>query len=281
MTDGQIVGASGKSAAIFFHRRLRDLGQFQDEFTEARFVNSHGVAVGDSAPRPTTYSRALLFKDGRIIDLGHLPDVPGSSAHIFNSASVIGETGEIYGVSGDIFEGFLVRFADGNVQPLNPILNNPAAGTIQNINSFGAFSVAFNPDYPDGPQAAFGNDATIHLLFPPFAPPQSSAAWINDWGQITGFRGFRAFMYSHGIVTYLPELNTSLAMRPTGINDSDEVVGNPEFVYRDGKTYDLHVYLPQLQNLTILPGITDRGAFVGTASDGHAYLIKPSEDVED
>lgn len=310
MSDGQIPGRSGQVAAIYRRGSIRTLGTLPGgAYSDAKFVNARGDAVGDSGGGPgASYEHAVLFSNGQVRDLGHLPDSPGQK-HDFNVAEVIDARGDIYGYStfGAVLGGFaLVRFSrtQGPVM-LSNVGTRPATGLIHNINSSGTYSVDEILSPPIGPWAAVGRRLSLTFLFGERA---SNADWVNNNGDIAGYIDptdepinqnlgvWTAFVRTRVATTLLPNLPESTSMQPAGINDRGDVVGTSgcigeiallcnnafsdltTFIYTARNMYDMKNLLPTLftsAGSSALPGISEDGAFVAQTSTGY-YMVKPS-----
>ncbi len=86
--SGAIVGGADTSAGIrhafvFRDRAMTDLGDLGGDFSEAAAINEKGQIVGTSRVGLSTNHRAVLFTDGRVLDL--------------NSLIPLGVAGELYG----------------------------------------------------------------------------------------------------------------------------------------------------------------------------------------
>ena len=99
--QGQVVGSSVNAAGLS-HAFLWDLGTMRslgtlpgDVSSEARAINILGQVVGRSGVADLSASRAVLWRDGAIIDLNTL--VPGSG-WVLSSATGINDVRQIVGV---------------------------------------------------------------------------------------------------------------------------------------------------------------------------------------
>lgn len=75
---------------------MRDLGLLPgDDYSEALSINDHGLIVGESCNATTNVCRAVLWRNGAMVDLNTLVS-PGYSDHLA-SANDINDAGEITG----------------------------------------------------------------------------------------------------------------------------------------------------------------------------------------
>lgn len=224
----------------------------------ARAVNDQGKAVGSADDREGL-SRAFLYEDSEMQDLGTLP---GGSWSIAND---INEQGEIVGYSHTGSEG------SGDEQKWRAFFRKPD-GPMVDLGTFGgSYSVAH----------ALNNHGQI----------VGSATLPGD---PTGAEG-RAFLLEAGTMHDLGALGGD-ASAALDINDHGQVVGttrHPDeesggyqyraFVYEDGIMRDLNERLSPESGwtLTSANGINDAGAIVGTGINAeglqHGFLLQKAQ----
>ena len=306
MSNGAIPGSTGRFAAVFRRNHVDVLGTFGDETAVAYYLNSRGAAVGYSTVPNSASIRALLFSASTVRDLGRYPGATDGMRNIVNEALVIGDQEQIYGFSdipAELGGERLVQFNpdDDSAVALNPVGGVRAAGFIHNINSDGRYTVDQNDaGFPFGPFAAIGYGRTLSLMIGNHA---SSAAWINDRGDIAGYidpvnevendaQAWNAFVHENGRTVMLPSFPGALAMKPTGINQKDQIDGtsitcagfactSTAFVYLRNTPYSIARLVPSLgaAQTVALPGISNQGAFVvqlQTATPRY-FIVKPVE----
>ncbi len=300
MKDGTVPGSANGVAALYRHGAIELLGTFQGRQSVALFANPRGDAVGYAVSADQVYSTALLFASGRIFDLGHLPDPPGTllvNRHIVNKALVIDERGTIYGFSDfpdDLGGSPLVRYFVSAPPARVTAGGLGVGGTIGNINARGQFAVEQVISPPIGPYAGVGAGLTVTSLFGQRA---SAATWINDAGAVTGyvdpvneqendFNRWNGFIEIGRSVTMIPALPGYNSTMPFGLNDRGETVGtsgcagsicnDTVFVYRKGRVADLRALLPGKFGTAVdaLPGISERGEFLVRSASNY-YVIEP------
>ena len=100
---------------------------------------------------------------------------------------------------------------------------------------------------------------------------------INNAGQITGFSGSHAFLYSNGVMTDLATLLYGSVSVGYGINNAGQITGsyaNHTFLYSNGVMTDLGILGGTYSSVGY--GINNAGQITGSYSNGngdqHAFL---------
>jgi hypothetical protein len=300
MRDGHIPGSVGSNAAIFYRGTIRTLGTYLNESASARFVNASGDAVGTSSNGSA--QRALLFAQGHVTDLGHLPNT-SSATYTINAAEAIGDGGAIYGFStfeGDLGAADIVKFSLVHAPVRLPSANSLAAqGDVTDINHSGVYTITRGfGDAPFGPLAASGQYGSFAFIFGLRA---SAGAGINNYGHVAGyidpvnepygnappFVYWKSLLRAGSSLTILPYLSGKNVMQATGINDRDEIAGSAKcmaplscsdsaFLYTGGHVYSVAKLLPALFTgpVVVLPGLSNNGDFILNTTTGY-YIAKP------
>jgi len=237
-----------------------------DEQGVARDINRYGDVVG-SSDGPDG-QRAVLWRDGRIIDLGVLGGGVASSAYAIN------DRGQVVGTSrtaGGELRGFL--WQDGRMRDLG-IDGGVMPGDINNSGQ-----VVGALDFGDGGarRRAFvwQNGTVVRLRSPGIS---SNAAAINDRGEITGGymieieRGSRAVRWYRGTLTDLGLLPHGDAGGGVSINDRGQILGTSNvsphsmeqgtFIWWRGRLHDLAPAGVPASVAYALAEINNRGQFV-------------------
>ncbi len=261
-------------------------------------VNDRGDVVGQSG------GHAVLWRDGRIVDLGTLGGSYSTAVDVNERGDVVGY-GQVAGGGGD--HAFVWR--GGRLIDLSPLpgfsssyafaVNDRGDVVGTSVGDRGINAVLWRPDgtavdltaqtgldevtdldnagrlvgsvTPDGmnlyPALWYRGRTTV------LSDRSGTASAINDRGEITGYfyGGFgNSFMWRGGRLTeisLLPDMPAASAMQAQGINNRGQVVGFGGF---DGFVWD-----SDTGTLSTLPGLTrlgpaaydinDRGQIVGSA----------------
>jgi len=120
---GQVVGGSANVASYFNHPYLwsngvmQDLGALEDNYYSDSYavaINNAGQVVGNSTIRAA--SRAFLYSDGKMLNLGTLGGYESKAADINNLGQVVGNSWTAEGE----FHAFL--YSNGVMQDLSNLL---------------------------------------------------------------------------------------------------------------------------------------------------------------
>jgi probable HAF family extracellular repeat protein len=300
--------------------KVIDLGTFGGYEGLALAINKSGQVAGfaqNAISDPFGYfgfgtqSRAFLWQDGLLQDLGTLG---GNDAN----SDYLNDQGQVAGASYT------------NTIP-NPITGLPTQapflwenGRMLNLGTLGGNSGVPNGLNNQGQvvgQSNLSGDLVFHPFFwdegilkdlGTFGGPSGSANGINDAGQVVGYGDLpgppclgyscvhHAFLWDHGIMTDLGTLPTEICSNAVSINQRGEIMGystpfcNSEtfhpFIWENGNMYDLRALIVPGSDITLgeFSTLNDRGemAGVGTLPNGdlHSVLLIPCdaehEDVE-
>lgn len=320
--NGRITGASQNGetdplsgfpefrAVLWNAGRISDLGTLEGGYESAAFaVNNRGQVVGfatNTIPDPfsffpPTQTRAFLFQNGVMRDLGTLG---GPDAWAF----FVSERGQI---AGESYTNSIPNSSNGiclpNVPTQDPFLWEE--GRMSDLGTFGGTCGLVNALNNQG-QVVGLSSLTGNLTFHPFlwrrgiltdlgtlGGDDGQATWINDAGDVVGEADLPgsqvhdAFLRSHGVMTDLGNLGqTSFAY---AINSGGQVVGHSKindgtfraFLWENrGPMIDLNTLIPPGSGLTLTDAIyvNDRGEIAGNAvlpnGDTRAYLLIPCDD---
>ncbi len=334
-----LTGAPEVRGALWRNGQVIDLGTLGGNASSANAINDLGQVVGSAtnavldpfanAPQAacqvletglfpcssftfssnalfsptTTETRAFLWQNGVMRDLGTLGG-PDGSALINNNH------GEVAGWS---YTSFVANPSTG-VPSVDPFLWSPEDGKMTDLGSLGGtFGAPFflnNRGQVVGVSNLAG-DVVIH----PFIWSKSEGMkdlgtlggtyghpdWINDAGEVVGFskiagvqNGGHAFLWRQGVMTDLGTVGTDPASEAFSINAQGQIVGGTFIFFGP----DLHGFLSEnggpIVNLNelVLPGsdvsvatglvINDRGEIAGRGilpnGDYHAILLIPCDE---
>jgi probable HAF family extracellular repeat protein len=239
---------------------IKDLGTLGGSYSNARAINAAGQVVGDAATDGDHH--AFLYSDGKMTDLGTVPDLFRYSALCINAKGQVA----FYAVgAGERRYTFFYR--DGTMTDVGSLGGStwPRA-----INDSG--QLVCNAHTADGKARAFLYSQEKMVVLGTLPGGSSCTAnGMNASGQVVGLADSRncarAFLYSNEKMTDLGTLG-GLASVGYAINAKGEVTGDAEtasgighaFLYRDGKMTDLGT-LGGEGSYGLF--ITDRGVVVG------------------
>ena len=272
---GDVVGASSEGVEHAFlwtaNGGFVDLGTLGGTISYARGINARGDIVGTSTTA-TQGSHAVLWRDGRIIDLGVLPGFTFSAAEdISNSGIIVGNTDG---------RGFVWTAATG-MRTLPPLPGFDESGAFA-VNERGDI-VGFCRSVSGTPKdraTLWSLDGTATAIPLPPGTDATVAVDINAKGEVVvnalaveGFRGV-AFVWSrHGGFVEVDALEPGGRTTTTGnaISERGEVVGSSD---RAGATHAFVWSAEQgSRDLGTLDGadlseafdVNERGEIVGTS----------------
>lgn len=215
--ESQLTGGAQSHPFLYRNRQLIDLNPDPSSpGGRATGINDDGQVVGYASDRKSTF--AFTWRDGHIISIGELIQVPSSSF-----ASGINSSGTIVGYSSFTNGGsapFIYR--NGNVEVLTSLQSSLSG--VSAINDRDQIAGFFSP--APGRYRAFFYDSGKFSDLGTILGDQSQALKINNKGQIVGFQTVsngsqRAFLLQDD---KLIELGVGSSMAE-GINDAGDVVG--------------------------------------------------------
>ena len=283
---------------------ITNLGMLGGSSSHALGINNSGQVVGQSYTTGDTTAHAFLYSNGTMTDLGTLYDAYSIARGINSSGQV---EVEVYNTSG-FARSFL--YSNGGMTDLGTLgPPNTSAIHATAINDSGQV-VGYSSNllnnhafiYSNGVMADLSNLMGLDYLVPhginnageivgyigneAFLFSQGSvsilgngaAMGVNNLGQVVGYTSdSHAFLYSGGVMQDLGTLGVAEA-----INDLGQVVGqgSTAFLYSDGVMHDLNSYLPANSgwSLETARAINSNGQIVGVGvfnGQSLAYLMTP------
>ena len=260
-----VTGFKQSRAILWKHGRIHDLGSLGGNQNEALAINSHGQIVGFSqntvidphsyfdflllsrTPPNGTQTRAVLWQDGRMRDLGALGT--GTDA----VASMINERGQIAGLS----------FTNTNPNPVTGLPQvDPFIWDHGKMIDIGTFGGAFGqPNYLNNRGQLVGG---LSVLAAP------GACFFEDYPNC------HPFLWEDGNLLDLATTSTGgVPQTADGINDGGEIIGAADFSARSGSRFDAYLWTRGVaKDLGTLPGdCGSRAMAINSRSQvvGHAF----------
>jgi probable HAF family extracellular repeat protein len=313
--DPLLTGLPETRAVLWRQRTITNLGTLGGYESGGVSVNDRGEVVGfatNSTPDPCstfylflygstagTQTRAVLWRNGRIRDLGTLGG-PDAIAQVINERGDVAGTAYVNSppncISGfPTFHPFLWR--NGKMRDLGDLGGTQTAG-VTGLNDRGEVAGGV-PGPGDQTEAAFlWNGKKLVQLSSP-----GQAEWINNRGQVVGegtpnvcggypTPGSHAFLWSDGKYTDLGVLRGTDRSDAVWINDHNQIVGfsgtcsGPPVatLWENGSIADLNMLIRKdgTLYLAFANNINDRGEIAGTGTlpngDIRAYLLVPRGD---
>jgi probable HAF family extracellular repeat protein len=286
-SNGLIVGSSadvvnGSGRPVIWKNGVMRYLTSSDRFGEAHGVNPSGAAVGTSGG-------ATLWKDGKAIELGVLPNGDFSQANAINPAGqIVGSSDTSQAPGGGDNTSHAVLWQDGVMTDLGTLGGSGSQAWA--INAAGVVvGVSYMPNNLD--QHAFlWRHGTMTDLGTLPGGWVSQAYGINARGQAVGYSTGDAALHGHAVlwgggkVTDLGTLPGDESSAATAIGPSGDIVG---WSGEGSTTAGTHAFLWQrgvMMDLGTLPGgdvsnatgINAAGEIVGfsTAADGQYHAVK-------
>ena len=293
--------------------KVIDLGTFGGYEGLALTINKRGQVAGftqNAIPDPFGYfgfgtqSRAFLWQDGALQDLGTLGGNNAYSGYINDRGQVVGAS--YTNTTPNPVTGFPAQapflWEDGRMLNLGTLGGN--YGVPNDLNNRGqvvgqsnlAGDLTYHPFYWDG---------GVLTDLGTFGGPLGSANWINDEGQVVGYgdlpggpcQGFfcvhHAFLWEQGVMTDLGTLVTEICSNAVSINQRGQILGYSTPVcnsntfhpvlWENGIIYDLGALIVPGSDITLgeFSTLNDRGEMAGFGTlpngDLHAVLLIPCD----
>jgi len=277
------AGSAGecKNAAALYS--VTDLGSLGGNHSVGIGLNNKGQVTGISHLAGNVISRAFLYSDGTMRDLGTLyGDATNSGGWGINDKGQV--AGRVAVAGGGLERAFI--YSDGTMHDLGTLGGSYSFG--RDINNKGQVTGYSTLAGEDGyPHAFFYSDGTMQDLGT-LGGSYSKGYSINDKGQVVGVSPLvpgttveHAFLYSDGFMQDLGTLGGSVSAG-FGINNKGQVTGGSitsggarhAFLYTDGTMTDLGT-LGGIQGDGL--SVNDKGQVVGISfvagnTVEHAFL---------
>lgn len=283
------TGAGETHAFLYSGGQMVGLGTLGGNLSVGTSINDEGEITGYA--NTATTQHAFLYSGGHMTDLD--PRGPYSSGNGINNAGQV--TGIYYVTASGPIRAFV--YGDGELHNLGA-LPGSCCTVGDGINDAG--EVTGSSRFPD--QTGSNDHAFLYSsgemvdLSDSLGSCCSIGVSINTAGQVTGNlvtrTASRAFVYSHGHVTFLGDLGRN-SSESADINDAGQVVGASQLpdgtlhavLYSDGGIVDLNslVNLDPARHITLYygAGINDKGQIVVNAYAPefgfgiHSFLLTP------
>jgi probable HAF family extracellular repeat protein len=195
------------------------------QHSSANAINDAGQMVGNY-----NLNHPFIWDDGVLTDLGGFGGSAsfGYALDINNTTQVVGSSFINNGSEGISQHAFL--WQDGVMTDLGalPGLLDSRAHGINELGQVVGFSSLFDPDTTEEISRSFlySGGQMIDLNVP---GDYTAAEDINDFGQIVGWMGSRAYIYDDGVVTDLNDVTLPgsgiTLIKATAINNAGQIVG--------------------------------------------------------
>ena len=303
-----MTGEFRGDAALWEHGRISDLGSLGGPFAAPNAINNREQIVGgglNTIPDPygglgpflggTTQTRALLWQDGNMIDIGTLG---GNDAF----AITVNERGQIGGHS---YTNTIPNPETG-IPTIDPFFREN--GHMVDVGGLGGKISTFSWMNQRGQIAGTSDLAGDQIVHPFFWQKGShprdlgtlggdngSAAWINDAAHVVGEADLagtgihHAFLWKNGVMQDLLPAGSAPCSNAFSINSSDQVVGNSTdchgtalgaTLWDHDSIVDLNSFVPPGSGIFLRECvfINDQGeiAVVGSLNgNDHAFVLVP------
>lgn len=288
---GRIAGQLAGRAFVWDGTVILDIGTLGGESGTALALSDNAYVTG-SAARPDGSSHAFLYRGGALRDIGQLG--------VASSGTGVNARGQVAGTWVDAAgEDHAFLYSDGIARDISDLGGSAGAGSARatGINAAGdVVGSSFLPGFTAF-RAFLYRDGVMRDLGT-LGGPSSSAAAINDAGQIAGTSFIdadleHAFLYSEGVMRDIGSLGGAFT-QARALNEAGMVVGfstyaddvpgidfSSAFLYRDGTMLDLNLLVdrPGVWSVLDAVGINDAGqiaAYACTAlGDCRAVRLDP------
>lgn len=232
--------------------------------SSAQAINNAGVVIGNAlhsySPDGAAVYRAFMNNGSGMRDIGTLGGAGSYATAINDAGQVVGTAQTSSG------EGRPFLYSGGTMTALGTF-GGIASGATAINNSGYVVGFSYPPEDPDpdidtGPRAVlYPPGDTIRTVGNlPFPNPYSSAADINEDGDIVGYSGpfgpgdapYYPFLFADGVMNRLDDIGGDFNAA-TALNDHGQVVG---YVSLPNQLYDRHAFLYADGVLTDLDGRT-------------------------
>ena len=303
---------------VWLNGKITDLKTLEGGYESwANSVNGQGQAVGfasngifdaNSLQGLVTQTRAFVWQNGVMKDLGTLGGTDAEALYINEQGQIVGQSYTVNSI--------LPPNAHCTDSPLTLHAFFWEKGQMVDLGTLGgscAFAYSLNNRGEVVGQATLDGDQEDH----PFIWEQGKmkdlgalggtygfAAWLNDSGEVVGGattkadQAILAFHWKNGKMTNLGTLPGNACSVSDAINSSGQVVGGSgisgsaffpactdsvehAFLAENGRIIDLNRFVPDSSDLTLNEAmfINDRGEISGTGTlpggDQHAFLLIP------
>jgi probable HAF family extracellular repeat protein len=303
---------------VWLNGKITDLKTLKGGYESwANSVNRQGHAVGfasngifdaNSLQGLVTQTRAFVWQNGVMKDLGTLGGTDAEALYINDQGQIVGQSYTVNSIP--------PPNAHCTDSPLTLHAFFWEKGKMVDLGTLGgscAFAYSLNNRGQVVGQATLDGDQEDH----PFIWEQGKmedlgalggtygyAAWLNDSGEVVGAasnegdQAFLAFHWKNGKMTNLGALPDNACSVSDAINSSGQVVGGSgfslsaffpactdsvehAFLSENGRMIDLNRFVPDSSDLTLNEAvfINDRGEISGTGTlpggDQHAFLLIP------
>jgi probable HAF family extracellular repeat protein len=320
-----LVNFPAVHGAIWHNGRIIDLKTLEGGYESwANAVNSDGQAVGfasnsiddvNSLQGLVTQTRAFLWQNGVMKDLGTLGGTDAEALYINDQGQIIGQSYTVNSITPPPPPNDFC-----NDTPLTLYAFFWEKGRMVDLGTFGghcAFAYALNNHGQVVGESTIDGDQDDHAFIweqgrmkdlGTLGGTHGSASWLNDSGEVVGSstnegnQALLAFQWKRGVMTNLGTLTGDACSVSDAINSSGQVVGGSgvsadwpactdlvehAFLWEHGRMIDLNGFVPDSSKLTLNEAvfINDRGEISGTGTllngDQHAFLLVPCQETED
>jgi probable HAF family extracellular repeat protein len=308
---------------VWENGRILDLKPLKGGYESwANAVNDRGEVVGfssnaiydaNSLQGLVTETRAILWQNGEMQDLGTLGGTDAEALFINGRGQIVGESYTAISI-GPPLNGYC------NSTPLTLHAFFWEQGKIVDLGTFGgscAFAYALNNYGQVAGEAAIDGDLDDHAFLweqgkmkdlGTLGGTHGSASWLNDSGEVVGNssnegnQALLAFEWKDNAMTNLGTLPGNACSVSDAINSIGQVVGGSgvladwpactdlvehAFLWENGRMIDLNDFVPDSSNLTLNEAvfINDLGEISGFGTlangDQHVFLLVPCQENED